>query len=376
MKYWIGFAVVAVHVVLLSVFFGPWSSRGTKASATTVSPGGMGTPATLPPPGPTGAPAPAAVAPTVAAAVPGTPVPPAGTALAAVGQGNPGAVPVPGTPQGIPPFSPTFFTPAIRPLPAKLETAAAACRAGVLVDWSARRILWAKAETRAVPIASLTKMMTVLVVMQELGARTDVDLNTPIPVTREAALVGGRQVWLDPRETFPLQDILRCTLIHSANDAAFLLAQRFAGSEVAFVKRMQDCAAAQGLTGFTFHNAHGLPEGPTQMENTGRPVELAYLAGRLLQFPRVVEWTSTRVSYLEPRVDGKRTQLVTTNRLVARVTGVNGMKTGFTDKSGYCLAATCDRGGRQVIAIATGCPRSADRDSLVTALIEWAYSVP
>jgi len=358
MKYWIGSAVVAVHALLLVLFFGPWGSHRAQPGRPAAAQGTA-----------------TAVLPGHAPRVPGpAPVPATGDVPVPAGRGAP-AVASGGSATALPPFSPTFFTPASRALPPKLDTAASSCRSGVLVDWSARRTLWAKAETRPVPIASLTKMMTVLVVMQDLETRTDLDLTTPIAVTREAALVGGRQVWLDPRETFPLQDILRCALIHSANDAAFLLAQRFAGSEVAFVKRMQDLGAAHGLTSFSFHNAHGLPEGPTQLENTGSAIELAYLAGCLLQYPRVVEWTGTRVSYLEPRVDGKRTQLVTTNRLVGRVPGVNGMKTGFTDKSGYCLAATCDRGGRQVIAVATGCARSAERDELVAALIEWAYSV-
>jgi len=245
-----------------------------------------------------------------------------------------------------------------------------------VVDWSARKQLWGKAETRAVPIASLTKMMTVLVLVQDLETRTDLDLNTPVQVTREAALVGGRQVWLDPRETFPLQDIMRCALIHSANDAAFLLAQKASGSESAYVKRMQERAATLGLTSFSFHNAHGLPDGPTQRENTGSALELGYLAGRLLQYPKVVEWSGTRLSYLEPRLDGKRTQLLNTNHLVGRVRGVNGMKTGFTDKSGYCLVATCERAGRQVITVVMGCARSAERDDLAGALIEWAYSAP
>lgn len=352
MKYWIGLAVIVVHVVLLGLFFGPWRTR---APAT-----GTPTPGS-PPPGstptnPSTAPAPASAT-----------TPPAPTATAGA------AGPAAGTDER---FSAAFFRRAERPLPAKLQSAAAACRSGVVVDWSARTVLWSKADTRAVPIASLTKMMTVLLVVEALESGSELTLTTPVTVTREAALVGGRQVWLDPRETFPVQDILRAALIHSANDAAFLLAQRLAGSEGGFVKRMQARAAALGLASFTFNNAHGLPDGPTQRENLGSAVELAYLAGRLLRYPKVIEWTSTRVSFLEPRVDGKKTQLVNTNRLVSRVPGVNGMKTGFTDKSGYCLVATCERQGRQVIVVATGCQKSADRDQLVTDLIEWAYATP
>ncbi|NLF16507.1 MAG: D-alanyl-D-alanine carboxypeptidase [Lentisphaerae bacterium] len=351
MKYWIGLAVIVAHVAVLGLFLGPWRGREAVAGAQ----GGA-----------------------AAASASGAPAGAAGGAVAAPST-TPAATPgraAAGTSSGVPAFSPTFFAPAQRPLPAKLETAAAACRSGVLVDWSSRRLFWGKAEARAVPIASLTKMMTVLVVMQELRSRPDLTLSTPITVTREAALVGGRQVWLDPRETFSLKDILRCTLIHSANDAAFLLAQHLAGSELAFLRRMQEASAAMGLQNFTFHNSHGLPEGPTNAENSGSAIEMAYLAGRLMAYPEVIELSSTRVSYLEPRIDGKKTQLVTTNRLIGRVPGVNGMKTGFTDKARYCLVATCERSGRQVIAVATGCASSAERDALVGALIEWAYTLP
>jgi D-alanyl-D-alanine carboxypeptidase (penicillin-binding protein 5/6) len=359
MKYGIGVAVIALHLVLLAVFFGPTSRRGEKPlSPTPVTPtaAGAGPTATALSLSPRPAPPTTPTPPAAPLATPLLTPPPAGQALA--------------------PYSTTFFAKAVRPLPRQLEAAAAACRTGVVIDWSARKQLWGKAETRTVPIASLTKMMTVLVLVQDLETRTDLDLTTPIPVTREAALVGGRQVWLDPRETFPLQDIMRCALIHSANDAAFLLAQRVSGSESAFVKRMQERATLLGVTGLAFHNAHGLPEGPTQRENTGCAIELAYLAGRLLQYPQVLEWTGTRLSYLEPRLDGKKTQLLNTNRLVGRVRGVNGMKTGFTDKAGYCLVATCDRARRQVIVAVTGCARSAERDDLATGLIEWAYATP
>lgn len=354
MKYWVGVAVVAVHMALLAVFFGPRLWRAPQPAA------------------------PAAVGSAPPAASPVRPPGPAATAPAPAGASGPatGAMVPPGSTSGIPAYSATFFAHAVRTPPPKLDAAATVCRTGALVDWSARTLLWGKAESRSVPIASLTKMMTVLVLMQDLETRTDLDLSTPVQVTREAALVGGRQVWLDPRETFPLQDIMRCALIHSANDAAFLIAQRMAGSESAYVKRMQERAAELGINSFSFHNAHGLPEGPTQLENTGSAIELAYLAGRLLQYPKVVEWTGTRLSYLEPRLDGKKTQLVNTNRLVGRVRGVNGMKTGFTDKAGYCLVATCERGGRQVIAAVTGCARSAERDDLAAGLLEWAYAAP
>ena len=281
-----------------------------------------------------------------------------------------------GSSRSIPPYSATFFTEArIDPSPA-LRKQIDICRTGVLVDWSRRRLLWGKKETKAVPIASLTKMMTALLLMEAIRDDPALRLDKKIQVTREAAAVGGRQVWLDPRESFPLQDILRAMMIHSANDAAFLISQTVAGSETEFVKRMNRRAKTLGLHSFVFHNAHGLPEGPTREENMGSAIELAYLAGRLLAYDDVTRWTSTRLSYLEPRIDGKKTQLLNTNKLVGRVPGVNGMKTGYTSKSGYCLTATCNRDNRKIIVVVTGCARGTERDKLAAALIEWGYAHP
>jgi len=257
-----------------------------------------------------------------------------------------------------------------------MKAKVADCRTGVVVDWSRRTILWGKEETKDVPIASLTKMMTTLLLMEALHDGSGLTLDTKVAVTRESASVGGRQVWLDPRESFSLQDLLRCMLIHSANDAAYLVGQKVAGSEKVFVARMNQRAAALGLRTLAFHNAHGLPEGAGRDENMGSALDLAYLAGRLLAYDDVVEWSATRLSYLQPRVDGKKTQLLNTNKLIGRVPGVNGMKTGYTSKSGYCLTATCERGDRKIIAVVTGCTRATDRDKLAADLLEWGYAQP
>ncbi|MBN2451427.1 MAG: D-alanyl-D-alanine carboxypeptidase [Lentisphaeria bacterium] len=261
-------------------------------------------------------------------------------------------------------------------MPADLEAATAACRTGVLVDWTARSVLWGKGENKPVPVASLTKMMTVLLLMEDVASRSDLDLDTRIAVTKEAAAIGGRQVWLDPRETFSVEDLLRCVLIHSGNDAAYLVAQTLEGSEAAFVERMNRRARELGLTTAKFLNSHGLPDEATRQENVASAIELAFLAGQLLDYPAVVERSGTRLSFLEPRIDGKKTQLLNTNKLVGRVAGVNGMKTGYTNNSGYCLTATCERNRRQAVVVVTGCDRGTARDDLAAKLLEWLYATP
>jgi D-alanyl-D-alanine carboxypeptidase (penicillin-binding protein 5/6) len=216
--------------------------------------------------------------------------------------------------------------------------------------------------------------MTALLVMESLQQDQDLTLQTPVRVTREASQVGGRQVWLDPRETFTIDELLKCTLIFSANDAAYLLGQFLAGGDVhAFVDRMNRRARELGMTHFTFHNPNGLPEGKKELENTGCVRELSYVAGRLLEYPEVLKWSQTRVEHLASPRRKQPTLLTTTNKLLGTVPGVNGMKTGFTDDAGWCMAATCERNGRTVIVVVVGCSDAKLRNPLVTQLVNWAY---
>jgi len=272
-------------------------------------------------------------------------------------------------------FGPGFYSEAPGTLPPALAAAAQGCRSGIVVDWSARTVLWKKQDEAAVPIASLTKMMTALLVVEALEKDPAITLETPIRVTREANRIGGREVWLDMRETFTLDEMLKCTLIFSANDAAYLLGQFLAGGDCSvFVERMNRRARELGMARFTFHNPNGLPEGSQRLENMGCAREVSYLAGRLLDYPQVLKWSQTRSETLASPLRKPATMLTSTNHLLGSVPGVNGMKTGFTNAAGWCMAATCERNGRVVIVVVTGCERADSRNALVTDLIEWAYS--
>ncbi len=249
------------------------------------------------------------------------------------------------------------------------------CRAGLLVDWSNRRVLWEKDAARAVPIASMAKMMTALRLMEEVDRRADWSLQTPVRVTRSAAAVGGRQVWLDPRETFTLDELLKIIMIHSANDAAYLIAEFIGEGRVeGFVESMNQRARELGMAQAEFVNPHGLDTRADGPQNRASAYELAWLAARLLEYPRVVHWSSTWTSSIrddDARFD--RFDLVNTNRLVHSLSGVDGMKTGYTGVAGFCLTATCRRDGRRLIAVVTGSPSADARNRLVEALFEWGY---
>jgi D-alanyl-D-alanine carboxypeptidase (penicillin-binding protein 5/6) len=275
----------------------------------------------------------------------------------------------------VPPLSHITFETGSKPLPGNLQAATGKCRTGLLVDWKARRILWSKDASKPVPIASMTKMMTVLMMMEHIEADPLLTLDTPVQVTRTAAAVGGRQVWLDPRETFPLRELLKCILIRSANDTAYLTAEFLSSGKVGrFVDEMNQRAAALGLTQAHFVSPHGLPPEQNTRPDQASALELAYLAGRLLDYPEVTKWSSMRLAYIRENSEQfDRFQLVNSNGLVEKVPGVNGMKTGYTKEAGYCTTVTCNRNGRILIAVATGCSSANERDETIRQLLEWGY---
>jgi len=231
------------------------------------------------------------------------------------------------------------LTPALRPLTPALVTATKACRTGLVIDLTNREILWEKNADQPVEIASMTKMMTAFLLMRAIHVDKRVTLGDVVPVSRTAAETGGSQVWLAEGERFSVEELARCMMIKSANDAAQLLAEYLGGGSAdAFVAAMNSQARQLGLTHMQFYNPHGLPPDPRRKrpENEGTARELAFLASRLLEYPDVLRWASTREDKLIHQ-KGKNpvTQFTNHNGLIGVCPGVNGMKTGYTAKSQY-----------------------------------------
>ena len=276
-----------------------------------------------------------------------------------------------------------YYELALAEMPAKLSQEINKCKAGICVDLTNKKILWAKNEKTAGCIASMTKMMTVYLFMKDLKKPgSQLTMETVVPATPEACKVGGHQIYMDPKETFTLEELLKCVMIRSANDCAYLLGAFLAGgSEEAFVKRMMDEAKEMGLESFIFHNAHGLPVklAKGRLENMGAPIELAFLAEQLMDIPEVVKWSSTKHDCIRensPNPKFKKFDLDSTNTLLGNPScpGVNGMKTGMTDGAGFCVTTTCERDGRRMVVVAMGCNNGKERDNLVRQILNWAYS--
>lgn len=246
--------------------------------------------------------------------------------------------------------------------------------AGLLVETPSGRILWQKSSDKPVSIASMTKMMTALLAFEDVRDRNEIDFQTLIKVTDAAYRIGGSQVWLDPRETFTLEELLISIMVKSANDSAYLVGEFLAdGSMDRFVKRMNERAAELKMTSTRFYNAHGLPE--KQTDNTSNCKDLARLANELLRHDKAIEWASM-LKYAFRANAEKPTLLANHNRLITSTIGVDGMKTGYTKRAGYCITATCLRNGRRLIAVTTGFGSSKRRDAFTRDLLDWGYTLP
>ncbi len=285
----------------------------------------------------------------------------------------------------IEPYSPAFFKKDIRELtgPVAQTIKAVPVKAGCVVDLDSRTAFWEQNPDEQLSIASVSKMMTAYLAIRKLyESNGAITLETPIKVTRDAARIGGREVWLDPKETFTFEEILKCVLVHSANDAAYLLAEFCAdGSIPAFLADMNDVSKSLGCDKFHFVNTNGLTE-KDGTENSASAIQLAYLSEHLIRIPEIMRWTGVKTDHLREndeafikRNKGQPTMLSSSNGLLGSCKGCNGMKTGYTTKSGFCIVATCERSNRRIAVVILGAKNAKERDKPARALIDWAYTL-
>ena len=246
---------------------------------------------------------------------------------------------------------------------------------GILVDMDNRKVLWQKDSLKQVPIASLTKIMTLLLVYEDmLKADADLHLNSPIQITPEARAVPPSGVRFQPAEqSFPVEKLMLAAAIRSANDATHLLAQAFGnGSAQTFINRMNTRARELGMENTVFYNAHGLPGGKEHPDNKSTVTDLVRACEVFLTYPELREWSSMRIGTFRTKND-----LVNHNHLLPggrySCQGVSGIKTGFTLNAGFCVAAVCTRNDRTLLAIVTGFGSAKERDGYVKNLLNWGF---
>ena len=242
-----------------------------------------------------------------------------------------------------------------------------ACSSAVLMEASTGEILYAKNAEEALPPASVTKVMTLLLVMEAIAAGK-VSLEDSVSVSERATSMGGSQIYLKVGETMPLSDLLKSVVIASANDAAVALAEHVAGSEEAFVAQMNARAAELSMTSTHFENTNGLDDTVTNHLTSAK--DIAVMSRELIKYPQILEYSST---WMDTIRDGAFT-LTNTNRLVRFYPGATGLKTGSTAKAKFCISATAERDGVSLIAVIMGAATRDERNAQAKKLLDYGFA--
>lgn len=241
------------------------------------------------------------------------------------------------------------------------------CQAAILIDEDSGTVLYEKNADESRPIASITKIMTLLLAFEALEAGK-VSLSDIVPVSEHAYHMGGSQIWLEPGEQLTLDEMLKAICISSANDAAVAVAEFIGGSEPVFVERMNARAKELGMQSTTFRNACGLDEDGHL--STARDVAIMSRE-MLLNHPEIENYCTAWMDTLR----GGATQLVNTNKLLKSYNGITGLKTGTTGKAGVCISASASRDDLRLIAVVLGSSSGKERFAAATSLLDYGFAM-
>ena len=251
-------------------------------------------------------------------------------------------------------------------VPAGIQEFDVPCAAAILIDEDSGTVLYEKNADEQRPIASITKVMTLLLTFQALE-EGKISLEDYVPVSEHAYSMGGSQIWLEPGEQMTLNDMLKAICVSSANDAAVAVAEYVGGSEPVFVQMMNEKAAELGMTATHFENACGLD----QEGHLSSARDVAIMSREmLLNHTEVRDYCSIWTDTLR---DGA-TQLVNTNKLLKSYNGITGLKTGTTSKAGVCIAASAERNSLRLIAVVLGSASGTERFQAATALLDYGFA--
>lgn len=240
-------------------------------------------------------------------------------------------------------------------------------KSAVLMDAATGTVLMEyNADVKLFP-ASVTKVMTILLVAEAITSKR-ITLADKVPCSRNAASKGGSQIWLEEGEQMTVDELLRATVIGSANDAATLLGEYISGSEEAFISLMNARAKELGMNNTHFVNATGLDDTTDEHLTTSR--DIALMSRELLKHEFITEYTTVWMDSLR----NGETELVNTNKLVRFYEGTTGLKTGTTAKAGCCVAASARRDNLHLVAVVMGSENSTDRFETAKAMLSWGFS--
>lgn len=238
-------------------------------------------------------------------------------------------------------------------------------KSAILMECSTGTVLFEHDADKQMPPASITKVMTLLLVFEAMDAGK-FTMETEIVASEHACSMGGSQIWLEPGEAFTVNELLKAAAISSANDACVALGEAVSGSEETFVELMNERAAELGMKNTVFKNCTGLDaEGHL---STAR--DIAIMSAELLRHPEIKNYSTVWMDSLR----GGKTELTNTNRLVRFYKGCTGLKTGSTDGAGCCLSASAERDGMELISVTLGSPNTDERFAAGRKLLDYGFA--
>lgn len=239
----------------------------------------------------------------------------------------------------------------------------------ILMEEATGEVLYEKNAHERLAPASVTKIMTLLLVMEALESGR-IGWDDTVTASAAAAAKGGSQIYLEENEQLPLEEMLKSIVVSSANDCACAMAEHIAGSEAAFVEMMNARAEQLGMTDTHFVNCTGLDDEPEAAEHLTTAYDIALMSRELLGHEAIKKYTTI---WMDTVRDGQF-GLSNTNKLVRFYDGTTGLKTGYTSAAGHCLSASAERNGMELIAVVLHCASSTDRFESAKALLNYGFS--
>ena len=241
-------------------------------------------------------------------------------------------------------------------------------KSAILVDFNTGKVLYSKNENEPLAMASMTKVMSMLLIMEKIDDGS-LKYDDIVEISTESSSMGGSQIFLNPGDKYKVIDLLKGVAMSSANDAVVALAEKTYGSKEHFIEAMNKKAESLGLKNTHFVNVHGLDE----EGHYSSAYDMSVMARELLKHEKILDFTRVYEEYLT-KPDGSQIWLVNTNKLVRFYDGVDGLKTGFTQKAGYCLTATGKKNNLRLISVVMGEESIEKRSSDTVKLLNYGFN--
>ena len=258
----------------------------------------------------------------------------------------------------------------LRALPAQAANLEIPGKSALLMDVATGQVLYEQNAHEPLPPASVTKVMTMLLVMEAIDSGK-IGWNDTVTASEAAAAKGGSQIYLKVGETMSVTDMVKSIAVSSANDCACAMAEHIAGSEAAFVQRMNQRAKELGMNDTNFVNCTGLDDEAEAKDHKTSAYDIALMSRQLLKYhPDIKKFTTIWMDTVRDGAFG----LSNTNKLVRFYSGATGLKTGFTSGAGYCLSASAQRDGMELVAVVMGCETSAQRFAACKSMLDYGFA--